>query len=71
MEGQVLDGKYEILRLLGEGAMGQVYEARHTLIGRRLAVKLLHPNLVATERSLKRFQREIHLAAQLTTGTPA
>src|SRR5262252_5162585 len=44
--GQVLADSYEVTRLLGEGGMGRVYEARHMrLPGKRFAVKLLHPDL--------------------------
>ena len=41
--GEVLAGKYRITRLVGAGGMGTVYEAQHAVLGRRFAVKLLHP----------------------------
>src|SRR5215207_756195 len=45
--GQVLAGSYEVTRVLGEGGMGRVYEARHRrLPGKRFAVKFLHPDLM-------------------------
>ncbi len=45
--GDRIDGKYEIKRLLGEGGMGAVYEGENTLIHRRVAIKVLHPELAA------------------------
>ena len=41
--GKVLEGKYRLVRLIGKGGMGSVYEAEHTVIDRRVAVKLLNP----------------------------
>src|SRR5438046_1061438 len=55
--GTVLAERYEILAKLGQGGMGQVYLARHVRIGRKSAVKVLHPALVDTE-SIARFSRE-------------
>ena len=65
LSGTVLEGKYELIRILGEGGMGAVYEARHRLIGRRLAVKFLHSHYVTSEEVLTRFQREAQAAAQI------
>jgi serine/threonine protein kinase len=65
LSGTVLDGKYELIRLLGEGGMGTVYEAKHRLIGRRLAVKFLHPHYVTSEEVVTRFQREAQAAAAI------
>lgn len=56
--GQLLDGKYELVRKIGEGGMGEVYEARHSVLGRRFAVKLLHPEFIRSNRMLRRFSRE-------------
>ncbi len=63
--GIVLDGKYEIVRLIGEGGMGSVYEANHKLIGRKLAVKFLHPQYASSDEVVTRFQREAQAAAQI------
>lgn len=65
MIGRVLGERYEILSLLGDGAMGQVYQARHKLLKRTVAVKMLHQNLVAGASALKRFQKEAELASAL------
>ncbi len=63
--GVVLDGKYELIRKIGEGGMGSVYEANHKLIGRKLAVKFLHPQYASSEEVVTRFQREAQAAAQI------
>src|SRR5918992_356354 len=63
--GQVLDGKYELLRRLGEGGMGAVYRARRVHIGDEVAVKILHPKFVADESAVERSRREARAAAQL------
>ncbi len=65
LAGTMLDGKYELSRMLGEGGMGTVYEATHRLIGRRLAVKFLHPQYVTSEEVVTRFQREAQAAAAI------
>jgi len=63
--GITLDGKYELVRLIGEGGMGAVYEATHKLIGRRLAVKFLHALYATNAEVITRFQREAQAAAQI------
>jgi serine/threonine-protein kinase len=63
--GSILDGKYEIARLVGEGGMGSVYEAKHLLIGRRLAIKFLHPQYATSEEVTTRFHREAQAAAKI------
>ncbi len=65
LTGTVLDKKYELIRMLGEGGMGTVYEAKHLLIGRRLAVKFLHAQYVTSQEVVTRFQREAQAAAAI------
>jgi serine/threonine protein kinase len=65
--GQLLDGNYEVVRVIGEGGMGRVYEARHTrLHTKRFAVKLLHHELAREPEVVTRFQREAEAASVLT-----
>src|SRR5271170_7354069 len=63
--GTVLDGKYALVRLLGEGGMGEVYEARHTKIGRRLAVKFLHGQFARRPEVARRFENEARAAGEV------
>ncbi len=56
--GETLDGLYQIEGLLGKGAMGTVYLARHTLLQDRVAIKVLASHLSANPEFLKRFLRE-------------
>ena len=56
--GTVLDGQYQIESILGKGGMGAVYRARHILLGDRVAIKLLPPEMRSNTEWLRRFQRE-------------
>jgi eukaryotic-like serine/threonine-protein kinase len=58
MIGRTLDDRYSILRLLGQGGMGAVYEARHTGTGRRVAVKIILGSDAQREDQIARFHRE-------------
>lgn len=53
-----IDGKYQILKELGEGGMGTVYEALHLGTGRRVAVKVIRPDALTGGEAVARFQRE-------------
>jgi tRNA A-37 threonylcarbamoyl transferase component Bud32 len=63
--GQTLDGKYLLIRLLGQGGMGEVYEARHTKIGRRIAVKFLHGQYATHPEIARRFENEARAAGEV------
>src|SRR5499426_2477507 len=56
--GSVLDVQYQIEALLGRGGMGAVYRARHILLGDRVAIKMLPPEMRSNTEWLRRFQRE-------------
>ncbi len=63
--GLVLSGKYRVERMLGAGGMGEVYGATQLNLGRKVALKVLRPELAAQEGALSRFEREARVAAQL------
>ena len=56
--GSALDGQYQIESILGKGGMGAVYLARHILLGDRVAIKVLPPEMRGNTEWLRRFQRE-------------
>jgi serine/threonine protein kinase len=61
----LLDGRYRIDRLLGEGGMGAVYLASHVGLGRQVAIKFLHADLISREDVVGRFYREAQAAAAI------
>ncbi len=67
MIGQTLGGKYKVVRLLGEGGMGAVYEGEQQLgtTKRKVAVKTLHPHLSRDPKIKARFEREVGTIAEL------
>ncbi|MBK6513872.1 MAG: serine/threonine protein kinase [Polyangiaceae bacterium] len=63
--GDILGGRYEVLRLIGQGAMGVVVEARHVGHGQRVAVKILHERYRSHEEAVGRFAQEGRAAARV------
>jgi serine/threonine protein kinase len=63
--GTLLDGKYEILGMLGAGGMGEVYKARHIHLGAFRCIKVMKGALMADEVYRQRFLREARLATQI------
>ncbi len=63
--GQILAGKYKLLRLLGDGGMGSVYEGEHVVLGTRVAVKVLHSDLARRPGLIERFRQEAMVAARI------
>jgi serine/threonine-protein kinase len=63
--GQVVDEKYRVLKLLGQGGMGAVYLAEHMVIGRRVALKVLLGSVAGNETAVARFEREAQAAGRI------
>ena len=60
--GQVVADRFEVVRFLGQGGMGDVYEVQDRLLGGRVALKTIRPETAADARVIERFQREVQLA---------
>jgi eukaryotic-like serine/threonine-protein kinase len=63
--GQVIEGKYRIVRLIGEGGMGAVYEGENVRIHRRVAIKVLLPAFTNNTDVVQRFEREAQAAGRI------
>jgi serine/threonine-protein kinase len=68
MVGRVIGEKYNVTGLIGEGGMGAVYEAEHIAIGRRVAVKVLHPRNAQSREAVTRLHHEARVVG--TIGHP-
>jgi eukaryotic-like serine/threonine-protein kinase len=64
--GKVLDGKYRLDAFLSQGGMGAVYRATHVMLNKKVAVKLINPELVTSPDVVRRFQREARAATALS-----
>jgi serine/threonine-protein kinase len=64
MEGRIFLGRYQTVRLLGEGGMGRVYLARQLDLGRQVVVKVMHDHIAHDPQFCERFQRETLLMAR-------
>jgi eukaryotic-like serine/threonine-protein kinase len=63
--GDVVQGKYRLVRPLGDGGMGTIFEARHEVLGTRLALKFLHAELARRPGLVARFLQEARVSATL------
>lgn len=63
--GELIHGKYRILKQLADGGMGTIYEARHEVLGTTVALKMLHPNLAKRSNLAERFLQEARVSATL------
>jgi serine/threonine protein kinase len=65
LAGSVLEGAYRLVRLIGQGGMGSVYEAIQLRLQKRVAVKLMAPSEISDMVSLARFHREAEITSRL------
>jgi serine/threonine protein kinase/tetratricopeptide (TPR) repeat protein len=65
-EGEVLAGRFRIVRFLASGGMGEVYEAQDQELREKVAVKIIRPEILAQPNAVARFKREVHLARKVT-----
>jgi serine/threonine-protein kinase len=65
LEGQLLNERYQIEAKIGSGAMGEVYRARHVLMGRLCAIKVMNAGLSKDPDAIGRFNREATNASQI------
>jgi eukaryotic-like serine/threonine-protein kinase len=63
--GDILEGKYRIVRMIGEGGMGAVFEGENMAIHRRVAIKVLHPAASGNADAVMRFEREAQAAGRI------
>jgi serine/threonine-protein kinase len=63
--GSTIAGRYEVRRVVADGGMGRVYEARDNKSDRRVAVKVLHPEVARDPIAVERFRREFEISASL------
>ena len=63
--GQIIEGRYEVLAVVGEGGMGTVYEVRHTSLGRLFAMKVLRRDIAKDADLVARFVQEAKAAAAI------
>jgi len=64
--GDVLQGRYKIIRPVGKGAFGAALLVQDTAVRENIVLKFLHPHLAPTEQSVKRFIRELRYARRIT-----
>jgi len=63
--GEIVGDRYEIRGVLGQGAMGVVFSARHAITGKRVAVKILRPQALDNAETIRRFEVEAGAAARI------
>src|SRR5271170_3401705 len=63
--GQVIDGKYRVIAMIGEGGMGAVFSGEHLRLHRRVAIKMLHAAMAHNVEVVRRFEREAQAAGKI------
>ena len=66
LTGELIDGRYQLLRQVANGGMASIYEAIDTRLDRKVAVKIMHPHLAQDEAYVSRFIKEAKAAAALS-----
>lgn len=64
--GATLDGRYRVLKRIGEGGMGTVYRGEHMLMGKPVAIKFLHTEMLKSQEFVQRFEREARSVSRLS-----
>src|SRR5271157_2280100 len=64
-EGLILAGRYQLIRQLGAGGMGSVWQAQDLTLNAHVAVKLIDPAIAESPQALARFRREAQAAAAI------
>ena len=65
-EGELLAGRFHIVRFIAGGGMGEVYEAEDQELRERVAIKIIRPEILAQQNAVARFKREVNLARKVT-----
>ncbi len=63
--GATIAGRYKVLKKLGEGGMGSVYQALHTVLEKQVALKVLHPELARKQPLVERFLQEARASSRI------
>ena len=66
LTGELIDGRYQLIRQMATGGMASIYEALDTRLDRKVAVKIMHSHLAQDEKFVERFIREAKAAAALS-----
>ena len=66
LTGELIDGRYQLIRQVANGGMASIYEGIDTRLDRKVAVKIMHPHLAQDEQFVERFIREAKAAASLS-----
>lgn len=66
LTGELIDGRYQLIRQMASGGMATIYEALDTRLDRKVAVKIMHPHLAQDEQFVERFIREAKASAALS-----
>ena len=66
LQGLILDNRYKIISKIGVGGMADVFKGEDTLLGRPVAVKILHSNFAGDDDFVARFKREAQAAGKLS-----